>query len=550
MTAPECIDILTLPALGQDVQLGMLYDARTARLHTGLSLWDDAVVNKRQALGDSAVQNAEFKYSFSLQEARNNAGLDIEGGLNLDLGVIKAVGSASYLNNKKSASFEVRMDVSCTIERRTRRIPQEVLGAVKHATHLESGRFTHFVAEVVEGGTATLSFVQSCTSSERASELAAELEASKLELSAETSAGLEDILDDVRISYSGAMAENVTDIDSARRVAHDMPSKLGKQLNALSYTLLPLEHLDNVARRAIRKLDTNLVKRTAAALSAGTETTLKLDSLGLLEEKVFQQYFPKIRKQIEKVCGAFAAATTEFEQTLRSLLPQLRDDTSDNLVKTAELQTAVSLFIRRTKIAGQFCDIKTNEAFILRKTVNKLNLQQELCTDIQHIVDQTKHLNDSALRHDPSALHSYIDWQIQSSVLSGATAEQLAQLAKAKISVALVLQLTKNGKCISSHAQALLTTVNILHVEMQLFRRLNGLRWINEKEKLDSCRMYNNLWQCLPEDIRVKAPAKLDGPEIIGPIMVLRTRYHDNLRAVAKLIQLMIRDGVASVLSC
>jgi hypothetical protein len=149
----------TLPALGQDVQLGMLYDVRTAQFFGGVSLWNNDVVNAKQTLDDNEVQNAEFTCSYSLDEARNHVALDVEGSLSLDLGIIKAIGSAKYLSNKKLSTFEARADVSCTVVRRTRRIPQEILASMQHERMLEDPHFTHFVAEVVEGGSATLSFV-------------------------------------------------------------------------------------------------------------------------------------------------------------------------------------------------------------------------------------------------------------------------------------------------------------------------------------------------------------------------------------------------------
>jgi hypothetical protein len=99
--------VLTLPVLDQDVQLGMLYDVRTAQFFSGVSLWNNDVVNAKQTLDDHEVQNAEFTCSYSLDEARNHVALDVEGSLSLDLGIIKAIGSAKYLSNKKSSTFEV-----------------------------------------------------------------------------------------------------------------------------------------------------------------------------------------------------------------------------------------------------------------------------------------------------------------------------------------------------------------------------------------------------------------------------------------------------------
>lgn len=112
--------VLTHPALGHDVQLGMLYDVRTAQFFGGVSLWDDKIVNVKQALDEYTVQNGEFTYSFSLDEARKHATLDVEGALVLDLGMVKAIGSAKYLNEDKTSAHEARINVSCTVVRRTR----------------------------------------------------------------------------------------------------------------------------------------------------------------------------------------------------------------------------------------------------------------------------------------------------------------------------------------------------------------------------------------------------------------------------------------------
>ncbi len=174
--------IITQPALGQDVQLGMLYDVRTGQFFSGISPWNNEVVNAKQELDEQSVQNAEFTYAFSLEEARKQAGLNVEGGLGLDLGMIKATGSAKYLNDNTMNLFEARLDVSCTIIRRTRRIPQEILASMQHERKLEDLQFTHFVGEVVEGANATLSFVQSCSSSDHARTILGALKAGILQL--------------------------------------------------------------------------------------------------------------------------------------------------------------------------------------------------------------------------------------------------------------------------------------------------------------------------------------------------------------------------------
>ena len=233
--------ILSQPALGQDVQLSMLYDSRTTQFFGGVSLWDNEIVNTRQTLEEHTLQNGEFTYSTSLDEARNQAALDVEGALGLDLSMFKAAGSARYLDNNKTSTFEAHVDVSCTIFRRTRRIPQEVLASMQHERKLDDPQFTHFVGEVVEGGSAILSFVQSCSSAENAKKILGRLKAKVMLLSAAGEVNVDHSEDNdssfegIKISYSSAMAENVTNIEDAHRVAHQMPTKLMKQLNTLTY---------------------------------------------------------------------------------------------------------------------------------------------------------------------------------------------------------------------------------------------------------------------------------------------------------------------------
>jgi len=119
--------VITRPALGHDIQLGMLWDARTCQVFGGISLWKDSDVNAEQEIEEGKVQQADYAYLLSLDDARKNSGLDAEGALSLSLGIIEAKGAAKYLSHKQTSTFEARVDVSCAIVRRTRRIPMEKL---------------------------------------------------------------------------------------------------------------------------------------------------------------------------------------------------------------------------------------------------------------------------------------------------------------------------------------------------------------------------------------------------------------------------------------
>jgi hypothetical protein len=364
------------PALGQNIQLGMLYDVRSQQFFGGISLWKDSEVNAAQATADNKVQNAEYRFTYSLDEARSDNSLNIEGSLALDLKAFSAEGSAKYLNEKKSSKHEARLNVSCIIERRTRRIPMEVLSRMTYEKNLNNPLYTHFVAEVVEGASATLTFARSCSSEEEAKEITGELKIKVVSIPVSGSAkvefkeGTKKLMENVKISYSGAMAENVASFEDAQRVAKEMPSKLMTQMNTLKYKLLPLSLLDSKANKLIRSIDTGLLNKTAEALKAGNEAALTLKEVAA--DEVFQKTFPSVRKQISNFQNAFSAVETDFTSQVRQLLPELRDGNTDANEKIAELVQVVGLYSRRTEIAQQFVTAKQGEALNLRSTVAAL----------------------------------------------------------------------------------------------------------------------------------------------------------------------------------
>ncbi|KAF4773552.1 hypothetical protein HER10_EVM0001731 [Colletotrichum scovillei] len=367
---------ISQPALDQDVQLGMMYDARTSQFFSGISLWDNSTVNPTAEIDTKQLQGAEFHFSESLEESRKNSSLGLEGSLGLDLQLVTATGAARYLGDKKSSTHEARIDVSCSVVRRTRRIPQETLAAMKYEQYLDSDRFTHFVSEVVEGGSATLSYVQSCSTADEARKVTSELRAGVANIPVNGSATvdfskqMDEKFENVRISYSGAIAESVSNLDDARRVTAEMPEKLAQQMNTLSYKLLPLSTINSKVKCLIRALDSQLVNKTAKTLHAGLTITLKLQDLAQLE--VFRKHFLAIGRQISNFQAIFADAQTSFTNDARQLLPELRDVRTDKNEKISELQTTVTLFEQRIAIAEKFIKRKENEAFVLNGTVAAL----------------------------------------------------------------------------------------------------------------------------------------------------------------------------------
>ena len=130
--------------------------------------------------------------------------------------MVKVSGSAKYLSDSKTSSHEARLDASYTIVRRTRRIPQETLAKMKDEAKLDDKRFTHYVGEVVEGASATVSIVKSISAEEEDKNISEELKVIPVGVPVSGSAKIEykslekKDRENMKISYSGPLAESCT----------------------------------------------------------------------------------------------------------------------------------------------------------------------------------------------------------------------------------------------------------------------------------------------------------------------------------------------------
>ena len=87
--------------LGQDIQLGRLYDVRNSQFFGGISLRKGSDVNDVQQTDDQKVQNAEYRFTYSLDKAETiyskpstqHRGLFSSGSQNSS-----AEGSVKYMN--------------------------------------------------------------------------------------------------------------------------------------------------------------------------------------------------------------------------------------------------------------------------------------------------------------------------------------------------------------------------------------------------------------------------------------------------------------------
>ncbi|XP_075251461.1 uncharacterized protein LOC142343943 isoform X2 [Convolutriloba macropyga] len=213
-----------MPALGNHVELGDLFDASAGMFFGGLSPWNTDEIQKTE------IENPDIQLKFvnSASELRKSSNNEIDGGVEGSFSV-KAKGGFKLALEKMESS---ESDMACvalmyTKQNRMRRIPMEV---IRKPTHMEFlSRFsniTHFVAEVTEGAAASILFMKSCESAQAASKISGELKGD-LQLGIVAASGhikVERKSDDFSkyqgtvVHASGLIEDSVTTIEAAKEI--------------------------------------------------------------------------------------------------------------------------------------------------------------------------------------------------------------------------------------------------------------------------------------------------------------------------------------------
>lgn len=144
------IEAIELPGLGGTVDLGQLYDARNGTYFAGMSPWDASHISSQQIIRE--CPRTMFSHAVGVEEVFKKKGLDIEGSVSVSFGLFSVSGSASVLQQSKSNLHEASVTIVCKYQNRVRILSMETLQHVTYQNVLKDSRYTHFVAEVEDGG--------------------------------------------------------------------------------------------------------------------------------------------------------------------------------------------------------------------------------------------------------------------------------------------------------------------------------------------------------------------------------------------------------------
>ena len=354
--------VMIIPSLGRQIELGSLYDARIDTFHAGMSLWRSSDIESNQKINNTP--DITHKVSSNLDELRKNSGLDLEGSVKLDLKLLTASGSANYLSEDFEDNTKARVDITCLKQNRVRLIPMEVLMNMTYdKVVMEKPFFTHFVASVTEGAVANISFSKTCSSTEEKQKVTGNLSGilkKCIEMKGEGNYTKDSSFkkEELEIKLSGAIDFPIRTFEDAVPAGQELPQLLKDHTNTLSATLLPLSYLDSTVKRMIRDIDQNVLLRIQRCLRDAEQVSVELSYFSKIDQLKFMS---ALRRQYDLFSMSFKAKVDNFCATVRMLLPKLSESSIDFSSVNENISTCIITLENQTHIARVFLEEKCNE---------------------------------------------------------------------------------------------------------------------------------------------------------------------------------------------
>ena len=295
---------VTKQAIGRHGIIGSLYDIRNDQFEGG-NLFNCVVSSPIILTTDCA--SSEYLVDDNKSQSATLKNLNIEGSMKLNLlaGVIKAEGSAKYLNQTKTDSRTVRVTFSFKAKTKHEHLQINMKDLCNYISHdaLNNPDATHCVIGVTYGACVAATFEQKTNTSKEAEEmegkLAATIKKGIFDVEGEAKLKSEDKKDSdqnsMKISLSGDILFDKipSTIEDVFEIFQKVPSMLAK-LNdgkgkAVEFELYPLKRLAQMfslelkIERMIKEIDSSLISRIESIFEEITQA-----------KRIFNDFIAKI----------------------------------------------------------------------------------------------------------------------------------------------------------------------------------------------------------------------------------------------------------------
>jgi len=337
---------VTKQAFGHQARLGSLYDIRRDKFE-GSNLFKQPPPNSMVTTTDCPFTEYIVDENCSQKDTFKKLNVDASLKLSLMAGLIKADGSAKYLNQTKTDSRTVRVTFIFNIrtKKETLEISFDRLSEYFSSNALENPNTTHCVIGIIWGARIAATFEQVLSNSEAAEELQGQLAVhlKKLSLTGKIDgdARVENSkLESLKINFSGDIhIETVPrTLEDVYEIFQTIPLKLktinqgkGQQLEFEFYPLKQIAQMLKIENRfhLIQEVKENLIIRIEDIFENMLQEKRKFNDF-ILEIRTWEKYIPSAwLKDIFQKQQNLAAIELETQQEIATVLLKIRCGESD-----------------------------------------------------------------------------------------------------------------------------------------------------------------------------------------------------------------------------
>ena len=373
------MEMIERHALGAQLELGSLFDAINRSSLEDFKLWKCEDVQNQQEILEKPIFSVKF--SSSLDEARENFGIDKEALLGIEIGHFKLHASAQHLEDNFTETNEARVDITCMKTNQTRTISLESIKLLNFDEDViqKCPQATHFVVEVTEGVIGNISIVKKCSSvretkiwAESLSRILARfvsIPSPDAEAAVEWEIPEKFKSEDFEFRIGDAIDGQVKTFKDVLDVLAAFPCNLKPMNNTLYAKLMPVSFLDSTSGRKSRELDESLVTKvhnTLKKAKLASVSMIDLENMGVLP------FFPKIQSQIMKFREELEICDGLYRENVKKVLFLLKDGVVDDKHLMAQLEKTVRQITKQSAIGCQFVSAKCKECKILFELIEQL----------------------------------------------------------------------------------------------------------------------------------------------------------------------------------
>ena len=330
---------IQMVTMGRPFHLGMLYDIRSDKLITGVTLWDPQNLANHTNTRKQPFTGYEIIAEDSLENKAHALGVEASLKLSLLGGLFSVSGAAKYAEDYQRTNHGTRLTLKYSTTTHFEQLTMKHLGKgyLDHPDLHDKDIATHVVTGVLHGAEAFFVFDRTVTNGESKKEISGSLKAvfnkPIFQIEGAVKLNLTDqeknVVDKLQCKFYGdfRLSENPNTFSEAVRIYRQLPSLLGaNNENTIpkKVWLYPLHLLDNKAMRIVREISSNLIDHSISVIE--NVRSSEVTALDLSNSPIFT-HFNHMKKHLLDFAARSSELQSDLKEKIALYLPKLRGNT-------------------------------------------------------------------------------------------------------------------------------------------------------------------------------------------------------------------------------